>query len=86
MTSKSPESGEPTPDSFSVADVLLGAAQRAIRDSASECSRAEGNRGIVYLNVELCLGDRGEPLWLNSNVYFSQKRHQKDARENNLRG
>lgn len=36
---------------------------------------------MVYLNVELCLGDDGIPLWLNSAVYFQQKRHEKDARE-----
>lgn len=66
---------------LSVADLLVGAALRAVRDSASECSRAEGERGMVYLSVELCLGDRGEPLWLDSSVYFRQKRHRKDARE-----
>jgi hypothetical protein len=66
---------------FSVGDLLLGAAQRAVVDSAGECSRAEGRRGMVYLKVDLCLGDRGEPLWLESSVHFSQKRHQKDARE-----
>lgn len=63
----------------SVAEVLLGAAQAAVRDSASECSRAEGSRGSVFLNVELCLGDRGDPLWVESSVYFQKKLHHKDA-------
>jgi len=70
---------EEGPSGSSVADLLLGAAQRGVVDSASELSRAEGKRGMVYLNVELCLGDRGEPLWLNTAVYFQQKRHHKDA-------
>lgn len=69
-----------------MAGLLLGAAQRAVRDSAGEVSRAEGKRGIVTLTVELCLGDGGEPMWLESSCHFTQKRHQKDARENNLRG
>jgi len=62
-----------------VVELLLGAAKQAILDSASECSRAEGKRGSVHLNVELCLGDRGDPLWVNSSVFFEQKRHHKDA-------
>jgi hypothetical protein len=71
------------PGSLSIADLLAGAATAAIRDSAGEVSRAQGRRGVVYLNVELMLGDGGEPLWLNSSVYFQQKRHHKDnaARE-----
>jgi hypothetical protein len=40
---------------------------------------------MVYLTVELCLGDRGEPLYIDSAVYFRQKRHHKDAR-GTLRG
>ena len=33
---------------------------------------------MVYLQVELCLGDGGELLWLTSDVHFTQKRHWKD--------
>lgn len=36
---------------------------------------------MVYLTVELCQGDGGEPLWIASSVYFQRKRHSKDARE-----
>lgn len=82
MTTNHQEAGEPTPASFSVAEVVTAGAQRAIRDSLSECSRAEGKRGIVHLTVDVCLGDRGELLWMNSALWFEQKRHQKDAREN----
>lgn len=32
---------------------------------------------MVYLKVELCQGDNGEPLWTNSSLYFEQKRHSK---------
>lgn len=67
------------PGSFSVAELVLGAASQAIRDSAGEVSRAEGERGMVYLKVDLCLGDGGEPLWVSSSVHFEQKRHHKDA-------
>lgn len=72
--------------SLSVADLLAGAATSAIRESAGECSRAQGQRGIVYLNVELCLGDGGEPLWIASSVYFQRKRHHKDSARENQRG
>ena len=65
--------------SLSVADLLAGAASAAIRESVSECSRAQGQRGMVYLNVELCQGDAGEPLWIASSVYFQRKRHSKDS-------
>ena len=58
---------------------MLAAAQRAIRESLSECARAEGKRGIVYLDVELCLGDSGEPLWVSSSLHFKDKLHTKDA-------
>lgn len=67
--------------SSSVADLLAGAATAAIRESVAECSRAQGQRGMVYLTVELCQGDGGEPLWIASSVYFQRKRHSKDARE-----
>lgn len=60
-------------------DLLIGAAQAAIRESASECARADGERGSLILNVEMCFGDRGEPLWAKSYVYFERKRHHKDA-------
>lgn len=65
--------------SNSPADLLIGSAQAAVRESASEVSRAEGERGSLILNVELCFGDRGEPLWAKSYVYFERKRHHKDA-------
>lgn len=58
---------------------MLAAAQRAIRESLSECARAEGERGNVYLEVELCLGDFGEPLWMAGSLRFRPKLHQKDV-------
>lgn len=69
-----------------VADLIAGACSQAIRDSAGELSRAEGKRGNVHLNVELCLGDGGEPLWVNSSLFFVQKRHHKDAARERTRG
>jgi len=77
-----PNVGEPVADvagSSSVMDLLVAASKKAVLDSASECSRAEGKRGMVYLNVELCLGDGGDLMWIASSVYFRQKRHRKDA-------
>ena len=65
----------------SVQDVMTGAAQDALRSGVHEMGRAQGRRGMVYLQVELCLGDGGEPLWLTSSLHFVPKLHQKDARE-----
>jgi hypothetical protein len=67
------------PVGASVSDILKAAANRAILDGLSECARAEGKRGMVHLDVELCLGDGGEALWVSGAVFFRQKRHQKDA-------
>lgn len=69
------------PGSPSVQDVMTGAAQSALREGVHEMARATGKRGIVHLTVELCLGDRGEPMWLTYGVHFEPKRHYKDARE-----
>jgi hypothetical protein len=63
---------------LSIADLLTQASAQAVRDSLAECVRAQGRRGMVYLDVEVCLGDGGELLWMDSAVYFSQKRHRKD--------
>ena len=63
-----------------LAQILTGLAQTALADGVSELVRAEGKRGTVRLNLELCLGDNGAPLWSNSSVFFEQKRHVKDAR------
>ena len=73
-----------TPDpasagSTSVADLLAGAASAAIREGVGEVSRAQGQRGTVFLIIELNLGDGGVPLWVDSTVYFRRKRHHKDA-------
>lgn len=65
----------------SVQEMVEGGVQRALRDGAYELVRASGQRGIVYLQVELCLGDRGEPMWMTHSLHFVPKLHQKDARE-----
>lgn len=62
-----------------VHELMLAAATRAIRESLSECSRAEGKRGSVLLEVELMLGDGGAPLWMAGSLRFRQKLHSKDA-------
>lgn len=59
--------------------MMLGAAQRAVRESLSECARAEGKRGVVRLEVELSLGDGGDPLWVKGTLHFVQMLHTKDA-------
>lgn len=52
-------------------------AATALREGSAELQRAAGRRGMVYLKVELCLGDNGETLWANTALYFERKRHQK---------
>lgn len=57
----------------------------AIAESIGEVSRAQDKRGTVYLTLELCLGDGGEPMWLKSDVHFERMRHYKDrARSSNV--
>lgn len=63
----------------SVERVLLDTAQATIARSREEMLRAVGQRGHVYLTVDLCLGDDGEPLWVKSAAYFEQMLHRKDA-------
>ena len=72
--------GTPATGSFSLPAALSALAEATIRDGQPELGRAEGNRGMVYLKVEVCLGDDGKPLWANTAVHFEHKRHYKDAR------
>lgn len=51
----------------------------AIRESGGSLARAFGKRGHVFLHVDLCLGDEGEPLWVKSSAYFEEMLHRKDA-------
>lgn len=78
MTSSN-ETPATAPGSYSVSELLTGAAQAALRDAAHELGRADGHRGMVYLQVALCLGDGGAPLWVKSAAYFEAQRHHKDA-------
>lgn len=72
--------------SLSVADLITAAAKRAIRESLSECARAERKRGNLFLEVELCLGDNGEPLWMAGSLRFREKLHTKDAARESSNG
>lgn len=58
---------------------MLDSARLALARSREEMQRADGQRGHVYLSVDLCLGDDGEPLWVKSSAYFEQMLHRKDA-------
>lgn len=59
--------------------MLLDAAQTALARSREEMLRAAGQRGHVYLHVDLCLGDDGKPLWVKQSAYFEEMFHRKDA-------
>lgn len=72
--------------SLHVSELMRAAADRAIRESLSECARADGKRGNVYLEVELCLGDGGEPLWMAGSLRFRPKLHHKDAARESSNG
>jgi hypothetical protein len=75
---ETPETG-----SLSVEAVLAALVDIAFRDGADELRRARGQRGVMHLDVQLTLGDRGEPVFSTHRMSFEHKRHLKDdfARE-----
>lgn len=60
---------------------MVSLIEAVFAEGKHELARAQGRRGVVYLTLELGLGDNGEPLWTKSALYFERKRHVKDARE-----
>lgn len=65
--------------SLSIGEKLLRAAAAAVSASRVELERAEKRRAHIYLNVELSLGDGGEPLWVKYSAYAQHMVHEKDA-------
>lgn len=75
--------------SLSVEAILSALVDVAFRDGRAELKRAEGQRGIVRLELRLVLGDHGRPQESTSLLAFEGKRHIKDAfaaRETNGNG
>lgn len=67
------------PGSFPVETVLAALVDVAFQDGRHEVTRAQGQRGIVRLHIELILGDHGEPVSSTTSLSFENKRHMKDG-------
>lgn len=63
----------------SVEAVLAALVDVAFQDGRHELLRAQGQRGIVRLHIELTLGDHGEPVSSTTALSFENKRHVKDG-------
>ncbi len=63
----------------SVEAILAALVDIAFKDGRHELSRANGQRGVLHLTVNLVLGDHGRPLESTASLVFENKRHIKDG-------
>lgn len=59
--------------------ILAALVDMAFKDGRHELARAQGQRGVLRLNVNLVLGDHGRPLESTATLSFESKLHIKDG-------
>lgn len=76
---ESPHEAPGNPELLSVETILAALVDIAFRDGRHELLRANGQRGVVKLDINLVLGDHGRPLESTAALTFTAKRHIKDG-------